>query len=201
LFIGTEGGYKSSCETFHPLYVSNYYDEKQEQEHLRRQKQCSLQNYSGYEGNYAINILDDVSDDTKIFKTKTLKGIFKLGSRHWNQLFILGTQYVVDMPPDIRSATSYVAIFREPEETQRKKLYANFGGITGSYEKFCDLMDQLTGDHHCMIFNKRSQSNNREECIFWYQTKVLSKWKFGCDEYKRWAKERYNSEYVEEAVI
>lgn len=201
IFMGTEAGYQKFSETFHPLYVSNYYDEEQEKSHVLRQRTCVLENGKDYQGNMAINVLDDVADNPLIFKTKLMKGIFKLGSQHWNQLFMLGSQYAIDMPPDIRKATSYVAIFREPEEIERKKLYANFGGMAGSYSNFCDLMDQLTGDFTCLIFKKRSQSNELDECIFWYRTVVLKPWKFGCKEYRSWAKDRYDPNYVEKIMM
>ncbi len=201
IFIGTEAGYSKFCKIFHPLFVSNYYDEEQEKFHIVRQRKCEIENGKGYTGNYAINILDDVSDDPRIYKTKILRGLFKLGSQHWNQLFMIGSQYAIDMPPDIRKATSFVAIFREPEEKERKKLYENFGGLAGSYEKFCDLMDQLTGDFTCLVFKKRTQSNEIEECIFWYKTKLLKDWEFGCKEYRQWGKDRYDTNYVEKIVI
>ena len=201
IFIGTVEGYKKMCKIFHNLYVSNYYDEEEEKSHIFRQQKCSIENGKGYPGNYAINIIDDASDDPKICKTKVMQGLFKLGSRHWNQLLMVGSQYAIDMPPDIRKSVSYVALFREPEEVERKKLYANFGGLAGSYENFCDLMDQLTGDHTCLIFKKRSQSNDMEDCIFYLKTKVLGDWKFGCKEYRDWNKQRYNSEYVEEIIM
>jgi len=201
IFMGTEAGYQKFSEIFHPLYVSNYYDEEQEKSHILRQRTCVLENGKDYQGNMAINVLDDVADNPQIFKTKLMKGIFKLGSQHWNQLFMLGTQYAIDMPPDIRKATSYVAIFREPEEIERKKLYANFGGLAGSYNNFCDLMDQLTGDFTCLIFKKRSQSNEIEDCIFWYKGNVLKPWKFGCKEYRSWAKDRYDTNYVEKIMM
>jgi len=104
------------------------------------------------------------------------------------------------MPPDIRKSVSYIALFREPEPLEREKLYKNFGGLAGSYENFCKLMDDLTGDYTCMIFKKRSQSNNMEDCIFWYKTEVLPPWKFGSKEYRKWGKERYDKNYVEEVM-
>jgi len=200
-FIGTDGGYKSMCDIFHPLYCSNYYDEAEEKQHILRQRTCSHENGEGYPGNYAINIIDDASDDPKIYKTKVMKGLFKLGSQHWAQLCMIGSQYAIDMPPDVRKSVSYVAIFREPEETERKKLYNNFGGMAGSYNRFCDLMDQLTGDYTCIIFKKRSQSNNIEDNIFYYRTKPLDKWKFGCKEYREWAKKRYDTNYTEQFIV
>ncbi len=201
IFMGTDDGYKKFCKIFHPLYVSNYYNEEEEKSHILRQRVCALENGTTDKGNYAINIMDDVSDDPRIYKTKILKGLFKLGSQHWHQLFMIGSQYAIDMPPDIRKATSYVVLFREPEEAERKKLYENFGGMAGSYANFCSLMDQLTGDYTCMIIKKRTQSQNKEDCIFYYRTVLLKPWKFGCDEYREWGKNRYNPEYVEKIMV
>jgi hypothetical protein len=198
IFMGTETGYQKFCDIFGPLYVSNYYDEEQEKSHILRQRTCILENGKDDPSTYAINILDDVSDDPRIYKTKVMKGLFKLGSQHWNQLFMIGSQYAIDMPPDIRKAASFIVMFREPEEIERKKLYDNFGGLAGSYKDFCFLMDEICKDFTCIIFKKRSQSNNKEDCIFWYKTKVLEPWKFGCNEAREWQKNRYNANYVEQ---
>lgn len=201
VFMGTEGAYRRFSDIMHPLFVSNYYDEQEEKNHILRQRKCKMENPEGYPGNYAINILDDVSDDPKIYKTKVMRGLFKLGSQHWNQLLMVGSQYAIDLPPDVRKSVSYVAIFREPEESERKKLYINLGGSCGKYETFCELMDQLTGDFTCLIIKKRSQSNRIEDNVFWFRTQKLNDWKFGCGEYKEWGKNRYNPKYQEEFVM
>ena len=130
-----------------------------------------------------------------------MRGLFKLGSQHWNQLLMVGSQYAIDLPPDIRKSVSYVAIFREPEEGERKKLYLNLGGSCGKYETFCELMDQITGDYSCMIIKKRSQSNKMEDNVFYMKTKVLKDWKFGCKEYRDWGRSRYNSKFQDELVV
>ncbi len=201
VFIGTVEGYKEMCKIFHNLYVSNYYDEDEEKNHILRQRKCALENGKGYPGNYAINIIDDASDDPKVYKTKVMRGLFKLGSQHWNQLLMVGSQYAIDMPPDIRKSVSYAAIFMEPEEEERKKLYRNLGGLAGSYNNFCDLMDQVTGDYTCLIFKKRTQSREMEENIFWFRTRKMDNWKFGCKEYREWGKERYNTNYTENIMM
>ena len=197
-FVGTPTSYKKFCKIFGNLYVTLNYNEPDEITHIRRQRRCILDNGEKYVGNYAINIIDDAGDDVKSFKTKTMRSLFKLGSQHYAQMLLVGLQYAIDFPPDMRKSVSYVAIFREPEEVERKKLYDNFGGLAGSYDRFCDLMDELTGDFSCIIFKKRSQSNLLEDCVFYYKTKVLPDWTFGCKEYKDWGKERYNPDYIED---
>lgn len=197
-FIGTEGAYKRFCEIMPPLFVSNRYDEEEEKSHIIRQKTCDMENGKSHPSNYAINVLDDVSDDPRIYKTPTMRGLFKLGSQHWHQLLMVGSQYAIDMPPDVRKSVSYVAIFMEPEDQERRKLYANFGGLAGSYEVFCELMNQLTGDYTCLIFRKRTQTQNLEENVFYFKTFLPpKKWEFGCKEYRQWGKERYDKDYVE----
>jgi len=200
-FMGTEEAYLRFCKIFHPLYVSNYYDEEEEKRHILRQRTCVLENGSKYPGNYAINIIDDFSDDPKIYRTPVVRGLFKLGSQHFGQMCLFGLQFSIDMLPDIRKSVSYVFIFREPEENERKKLYSNYGGLAGSYENFCLLMDKLTGDYTALIFKKRSQSNDIEDCVFWLRTEVLGDWTFGCKEYRTWANQRYNTNYIDKVFM
>jgi hypothetical protein len=201
VFIPTEENYVRWCAIAHPLFVSNYYIEEEEEKHVARQRTCILQNGEKYPGNFAVNIIDDAGDDPKIYRTKIMRGLFKLGSQHWAQLLLVGTQYAIDLPADIRKSVSYVAIGREPEEIERKKLYENFGGVAGSYARFCDLMDQITGDYTFLIFKKRSQSNNLEDCVFYFRTKKLGNWKLGCNEYRKWGEERYDKKYVEQIIM
>jgi hypothetical protein len=198
IFVGNEDGYKKSCKIYPPLYVLNYWDEAEENRHIQRQKSCVMENGKEYVGSYAINIIDDMGDDPTVYRSNMMKGLFKIGSQHWAQLCMIGTQYSIDFGTDVRSAVSYVAIGRAPDEEERKKIYKNFGGICGSFNRFCDLMDALTGDHTFVIIKKRSQSNELEECVFYYQTKVLKEWKFGCEEYRKWSSDRYDTSYQEQ---
>lgn len=209
IFNGDEDGYKKLCKVFPPLYVSNYWNEEEEKKHIIRQKKCVMESkvkvtdstYSSNQRCYGINIIDDATPDTKVFKTPMFKSLFKIGSQHWAQLFMLGTQYAIDLPPEIRMAVSYVAIGREPNELNRKKLYNNFGGICGTYDNFCNLLDQLTGDYTFMVIKMRSHSNSIADNVFWYKTRQLGSWKFGCKEYREWAEQRYDSNYKEEILF
>jgi len=205
-FVGTDGGYKRFSNIFHPLYMSNYYNEDEEKRHIHRQILCEQENGKKYLGNYAINILDDISDDPKIYKTKVFRSLFKMGSQHWHQMCMVGTQYSIDMPPDIRKSVSYVALFYEPEHNERKKLYENFGGLLGTFDEFCEILDQVTEKFTCLIIKKRNPSRNKEENIFYYklqdlQSKFPSGWRFGCNEYRRWGEQRYNTSYKDVIMI
>ena len=187
----TDTAYEKYVE---PLFVSHRYDESEMKSFILRQ--------DNFKGSPCINIMDDVIDDRKKVNSPTVKAMFKWGSQHWNALDVFSSQYAIDFPPEIRKSVSYVALFREPEFNEREKLYKNFGGICGTQHEFDEILTQLTGDHTCMIIKKRSQSNNMAENISWFQTKSMKnvKWSLGCEEYHKWAKDRFNISYVEMTV-
>jgi hypothetical protein len=200
-FMGTETGYERFSGIFHPLYVSNGYEEADEIKMIRRQRLCALENGQKHPSNYSITVIDD-PQDKKILRTNVTKGLFKLGSQHWHELVLIGMQHLHDPAPDVRDCVSYVAFGRNPDVSQRKKMYEMAGGICGHFDVFNDLMDQLTGDFSFLIIKKRTQSNDIEDCVFYYQVKdpapTFGNWKFGCKEYRTWAENRYNKSYVED---
>jgi hypothetical protein len=205
-FSGSETQYKRLKAVTHPLYCSNYYDSTEEKQYIVRQRTLALE--EGAESNQfnnSINIIDDVGDDPKVFDTQELRGLFKIGTQHWNHILVVANQYAIDFPPAIRKSITYACLFNEPSPTEREKLFKNFGGICGvgkeGFERFNKLMDQLTGDYTCMVIG-RSQSSKIEDNIFWFRTKVLTtNWKFGCAEYQEWANARYNKNYKEQVKM
>lgn len=179
------------------LFISNDYDQKEHESSVRRQKKCKSEGVNAK----CIFLMDDCNTDRKVFTSTLMRAQFKNGSRWWDNLFIIGSHYIFDMPPDIRKCVSYVFIFKESSIEERKKLYTNFA-VGCNFNEFCQLMDQLTGNHTALVFDRRVQSNNMEDCVFYYKAKDYTnkRWEFGCDEFKQWHKERYNSKYVEKYV-
>lgn len=194
--VGTETGYQRMCEVMHPLFVSNDYNEEDHTRLANRQNLCIRENGLDYFGNFSVNMMDDVGSPT-MFKLEIMRNMFKRGSQHWKQLNMIGTQYAIDFPPDIRKSVTYVALFNEPDDNERKKLYANFGGTAGTYQDFCNLMDTVCEPYTCLIIKKQRPSKNKSENFFWFKTRQLSMWKFGCDEWRKWGEERYNKNHVD----
>jgi len=192
VWCGTEDSHGSFSKYVKPLFISNDYSKQEHETCILRQKKCK----DVCKNRNSIFIMDDCNTERSIFKDKVMLAQFKNGTRHWANLFIIGSHYVFDMGPDIRKSVSYVAIFREPSQTERKKLFDNFA-VACSFQEFNDLMDQLTGDYTCLIFNKIGSTNKPEECIFYYKARLHGKWELGCDEYKKWNEDRYNKKYVE----
>ena len=197
LFMGTGSeskGNRRFKEIFGDLFITNGYDETEMKRVIQRQRTCLDENTPVP---YCFTCVDDCLDDVKALKTKTMNGIFKLGSQHWAQCFCIASQYGLDFQPGARKCASFVIIGREENEVERKKLYENYGGICGEYRDFCDLLDQITGDYTFLVIKNRSQSRNREENIFFYRTTKIKSWKFGCEEFRKWNEERYNQNYKE----
>lgn len=138
---------------------------------------------------WAVLVMDDCMDDVKIFNDPIMIGLIK-NSRHWNLLSIFANQYVFDFKPVIRSNIDGVFIFREPNITNREKIWKNFASIIPTFNLFCKIMDEITTDHTCLYINNQSTSNNWQDCVFYYKAPLLDDFSFGCDEYWQFSEER-----------
>lgn len=199
IFSGSEDSNRQYEKVYPQIIINEGYVEEDEQMHIIRQKRCKE---NGCENGAALNIIDDCSDDKRIYKSKTFIGLYKNGTNHWNQMMITLLQYGIDFPTDVRKCTSYVAIFFESEPNERDKLYKNFGGACGSYKDFCAIMDQLieipdpsdsnreTDKHTCLIIRKMGQGPKRENNVFYYKARLHPNFKFGCEELWKWDRER-----------
>ncbi len=144
---------------------------------------------------FALILLDDCMDDPKIFNDKLFHKIYKNG-RVWDFLMITAMQYCMDVKPVIRTSIDGAFIFREPNIKVRKALYENYASIIPSFKLFCSIMDAMTEDYTALYVHNRVQSNNVEDCVFWYKAKpVPETFKFGCEDYWNFHFERYNEKY------
>lgn len=189
------GPNKRFCSIFPPIFVHATFDKDLEEQFIKRQK--ALATKKGIEKN-CVYILDDIDIHKKQFQTPFFFSLFKQGSRHWNLLTIMVNQYALEFPPDIRSAASYIAIFRYTSNADRMKIYNNYGGSTifKNEKIFNMIMDQLTGNHQCIIIKQSSNSNEIEDCVFYYQTTKPSSWKFGCKEAWNWNDKRIRKKTI-----
>lgn len=197
-WCGSETFYKEMQNIMHPLYVTNDFNEEEIKTHIVRQKSLSMQTNTSDRNNSAILVIDDCCNDRRDFKTPLMRGIFKNGSQHYNQLCMVGTQFPVDIPKEIRSAASYVVVFKYPNPDDLQTVYRNFGGMAGSFQEFKQLMEQVTGDYTCLIFNNRLalQTSDKSKLISYYKTQVMpNNFTIGCREYREHAKARYNKRY------
>ena len=151
---------------------------------------------------WAVEIWDDCSSDSKLFKKPIIQELYKNG-RHWRMLHILSLQYSLDVPPPIRACIDGVFILRESNPGMRKKLFENYGGCVDSFAEWNLLMDALTSDYTAMYINNKTQSNELEDCIFYYKADldaIPKDWKMGCREYWDFHYDRFDPNYIDVSV-
>ncbi len=171
------------------LFIHPGYDEAQVESFINRQKYA----VKFLPNPWCILLLDDCTDDKKIFNRAQQQGLFKRG-RHWKTLYFLAQQYAIDLPASLRPSVDGVFILREPNEIVRKKIWENFAGSAGSFKQFCQLMDELTEDHTAIYIHNRATSNNLEDCVFYYKAKEPpADFRFGCEDYWRFHEGRYDA--------
>lgn len=193
IFSGSEK-YNPFFSTFiDPLYIHETFDEDAERAYLERQRVCN--NDRKCKVPYAINTLDDCSDDRRRYNKPIFGEILKNTSQHGGHMVILGLQSAMDFPKQHRKCLSYVFIFNETNRVERKALYDQFGGVCGSFANFNNIMDKVCADHRCMVIRIMSATNSLEENVFHFKVpakhaKKKPGFQFGCKEYRKWAKKR-----------
>lgn len=189
---GTEdsnGFYKTM---FPDTFIFNEYDEEKIGDFVKRQKLAKQY----LENPWAVLIIDDCTDDPKVFNRPTQQGLYKNG-RHWKMWYILSLQYANDIRIGIKTSVDGCFIFREPSIKMRKTIWENYASVVPDFSTFCDIMDELTGEYHCIYVDNTSKSNMWQDCVFWYKARLIpDTWKFGSPEYWDFHMQRYNPEHI-----
>lgn len=188
---GSEDSNHCYREIMPSTFVFNEYNEEKIKDFVKRQKLASH-----YLPNpWAVIILDDCTDDPKLFTKPLQQALYKKG-RHWKMLYILSLQYAMDVKPVIRTNVDGIFILREPLLKNRESLYKNYASIIPDFSTFCQLMDQLTDDYCAIYIHNATQTNDWKDCVFyWKAPPVPSNWKFGCVDYWKFHETRFNTEY------
>lgn len=194
---GTEDSNHFYRSVLPSTFVFNTYDEDQLEKFIKRQKIAR----DHLENPWAVVILDDCTDDPALFRKPLQNGMYKRG-RHWKMWYILSLQYGMDVRPVIRTNIDGVFILREPNMRNRRVMYENYASIIPDFKLFCDIMDQLTNDYTALYIHNAKQTNNWQDCVFWYKAKPVSKdFKFGSEDYWNFHYQRYNPDYVDPITV
>lgn len=195
---GTEDSNGHYGKVFPSTFVYNKLDEEKIEEFIKRQKIAKQH----CKNPWAVLLIDDCTDDPKIFAKPLFQGLYKNG-RHWKMMFILSLQYCMDVRPVIRTNVDGTFILRETNLKNRRALWENYAGVIPDFSQFCDIMDQITDDYTALYIHNATKSNKLEDCIFWYKANpkaVSADFKFGCPEYWDFHKQRYNTGYTDPFV-
>lgn len=116
---------------------------------------------------------------SRILKTdQSIRGSFFNG-RHWNIFLIVTMQYVLDLPPELRSNVDYIFILRNNMVADREKLWKHFCGFIPNFNTFQQIMNKCTQGFECLVVNNTSRSNEIDDCIFWYKAEIRDKFRVG----------------------
>ena len=116
-------------------------------------------------------ILDDCMYDDSWTHDKNIRYLFMNG--RWLKVFFLITmQYPLGIPPALRTNVDFTFILREPFQSNRERIYKNYGSAFPSFEFFCQVMDQCTQNFECLVINNTSQSSKLEDTVFWYKADI-----------------------------
>lgn len=152
---------------------------------------------------WAMQILDDCTDDPSIIKTPLFQAIYKRG-RHFNMINVNGVQYPMDLGVSIRSCVDYCFLMSNSILSERKKLYENFAsGCIPSFRDFCDIMDQVCENHTALVINNMCESNKLEDRLFYFRadkTRIPPNFKLGSHDSFEFDTQRRDPNYVSSVI-
>ena len=123
-------------------------------------------------------LLEDCMYNKVLRTNKDIRGTFFNG-RHWNIFMIVTMQYVLALPPELRSNVDYVFILRNNQLGDREKIWKHFCGFIPSFQVFQKLMNKCTTGYECMVVNNTARSNEISDCLFWYNAALHDDFKIG----------------------
>ena len=197
---GTEEGNGFYSKYLHPLCIHGDYKKEITSSLIRRQKDkiksCIKDNIEpNTKPDLGIGLLlDDCGYDKKIMTQKDIRQIFMNG-RHWKICFMLSLQYMMGLPPDLRTNIDYVFCLRENIIANQKRLYDYFFGCFKKFSHFQEIFTECTNNYECLVLDNTSKSNNIQDCVFYYKALPGRDFRIGSREL--WAKldSKYNKDF------
>ena len=93
-----------------------------------------------------------------------------MNGRHYKLLFLLTSNMLNWVHPNLRTNIDYVFILKENYVSNRKRLYEHYAGML-NFDMFCQVMDQCRKNYECLVINNNAKSNKLEDQVFWYKAK------------------------------
>ncbi len=193
---GTEEGNGFYGKHMHPLLIHGEYKKNIVSSLIRQQKdklkKCLK---AGIEPNSRPDLgtgllLDDCGFNKKLFYQEDIRLLFMNG-RHWKICFIVSLQYMMGIPPDLRTNIDFVFCLRENIVANQRKLYDNFFGCFKKFAEFQEAFNECTENYECLVLDNTAKSTKVENCVFYYKAKPDRDYKLGSRDLWSYLNSRY----------
>jgi hypothetical protein len=133
-----------------------------------RQEDCVKEKNQEEMDPRAYLILDNCFYDDQWSKDPSMQ--YLMCNKRALKLFLIITMpYAFDIHLTSRTYVDYVMIFRDNYEPNKKRIFNMYGSFFPSVEVFCQVMDQCTKNHECLVIDNTSKSHRWEDNVFWYK--------------------------------
>lgn len=188
---GTEDGNGYYSKFVPDLFVYPDFDRDAVENMVERQRALAKQGLA----EPVFLVLDDCLYDKKFLNDKLLKMIFFNG-RHWSIFVILAAQYLVDIPPNLRSNIDY--IFTLSDHTNRYRLWKTIFQIFRTFDQFNAVMDAATSDYGALVLDTTgNKSNAVADSVFYYKAQLNLKFRMGSPAFWGYARQKFDPKYDE----
>lgn len=121
-----------------------------------------------------VILMDDCMSDKKFLSTPILRRLFQQ-SRHYGILFIICTQYYMDIPKGLRSQVEYVSFGSENNVEIRRTMYKHLFGFFPNFREFDAVYKKYTSDFNVIFIKGNGKSYEIKENMFFYKSKSYDK--------------------------
>jgi len=193
-FSATEESNEFFSKMIPPAYCYTHFDTRKLTKIYEHQKaKVNAYKRRGGDRNPVIfGVIEDCMADKKVFKETIVRDLFMNG-RHRKMFVLITVQYIVDLPPDLRTNVDMYVVLRQSNVDARRKLYTCVAGACGTWKQFNEIMDVATNDHRCLVIDNGVSSNRIEDRVFWYKAKIREPFRVGCARFWRYNKRNYKS--------
>jgi len=144
--------------------------------------------------NRTFLVMDDCLYDNKWVKDVPIRNIFMNG-RHYKVMYLLLMQYPLGITPALRSNIDYVFLLKEPNLSNRKRLYEHYAGVFPTFDMFSETLDKLTEDYSCMVIDNTSRMGKIEDSVFWYKAQERKDFRVGGESYWKYHDTKFDKNY------
>lgn len=136
-------------------------------------------------------ICDDCTYDKKVWRSTAIRDLF-LNGRHARITFLMSSQYIMDLTPDLRNNIDYVFCLKQSIIAEKRKLHTYFFGMFEKFDDFSRVMDRCCDNYGCIVLDNTAPTNKLEDCIFWYRSRIdLPPFQIGKEVFRRLAQKHH----------